>query len=146
MSDGTDFHTDEGWWFRRNPSGTVTIFADDSHGEPRETVLDAQTWAAAVAAVSITGATTEANRAALALHGVVGEEVQIFVNSRTVTATAGSLSYEEICRLAHVRAGRVPTVTYDRAGGAKREGILAPGEACVVQDGTVLDVAVTGSA
>lgn len=67
-SNATDgFHAREEWFFKRLPGGMVRITS--AKGTPRSVVLDASTWASAVASVSAAGETGETYRAALGFHG-----------------------------------------------------------------------------
>jgi hypothetical protein len=142
----TGFHAHSGWYFRRNPDGSVTVHADDSCGEPRDVTFDPGTWASAVASVSYAGETGETYRAALSFHGEVGGYAQAIINSRPSTVPAGPLSYEQVCEFAGIDAARVPTVTFKRAGGAKPDGILAPGETMYAINGAIIGAMVTGNA
>lgn len=69
--DPPGFHARDGWYFRREPDGTVRILAPDSlgPGANQRIDLDANTWASVVASVSAAGETSETWRAALAFHG-----------------------------------------------------------------------------
>lgn len=63
------FHAQAGWSFEREPTGSVRI---DS---PKGTViLNADTWASAVAAVSHDGENRQTFDAAVALHGQTEDE------------------------------------------------------------------------
>lgn len=67
--DSPGFHAHSGWFFRREPDGSVRILAPDSQATHQVVTLDANTWASVVASVSDTGETGETFRAALAAHG-----------------------------------------------------------------------------
>lgn len=58
------FHAHDGWHFRRNEDGSVTIWpgvGDEASFEPSE-------WASIVASVSVGGETSQAYHRALGLH------------------------------------------------------------------------------
>lgn len=65
------FHSKNGWCFERLPTGSVRIDSPNS-----SVVLDANTWASAVASVSKEGEDRASFDAALALHGWSDEEQQ----------------------------------------------------------------------
>lgn len=67
------FHAHSGWFFRREPDGSVRILAPDSlgPGAQQTVVLDAGTWASVVASVSASGEDGTTFRAAERLHGGV---------------------------------------------------------------------------
>lgn len=71
------FHASGGWYFRREPDGSVRLMAPDSLGPGAHQLvtLDANTWASAVASVSAGGETAESFRAAEALHA--GERLAV---------------------------------------------------------------------
>ncbi len=64
------FHAHSGWFFRREPDGSVRILAPDSLGPGAQQVgiFDAGTWASIVASVSASGESGETFRSAEALH------------------------------------------------------------------------------
>lgn len=68
--DNPGFHAHSGWYFRREPEGSVRILAPDSLGPGAHQVvtLDASTWASVAASVSAPGESGETYRAALAAH------------------------------------------------------------------------------
>ena len=59
------FHARDGWHFKRNEGGTVTIWAGD---DGPEAVFEANTWASIVASVAASGETGATYRQALAFH------------------------------------------------------------------------------
>jgi hypothetical protein len=63
--DRSGFHARDGWYFKRNDGGTVTIWAGD---DGPEIVLEPTTWASIVASVAAGGETTTSYRHALAFH------------------------------------------------------------------------------
>ena len=69
MSGPLGFHARDGWYFHREPDGSVTIYASTPSAATRVT-LDANTWASVVASVSVTGETAETFNHALTFHGV----------------------------------------------------------------------------
>lgn len=64
------FHAHSGWYFRREPDGSVRITAPDSigPGAHQTVVLDPDTWASAVASVSASGDDGATFRAAERFH------------------------------------------------------------------------------
>jgi hypothetical protein len=64
------FHAHSGWYFRREPDGSVRITAPDSlgPGAHQTVVLDPGTWASAVASVSASGEDGATFRAAERFH------------------------------------------------------------------------------
>lgn len=67
--DSPGFHAHSGWYFRREPDGSVRILAPDSQATHQVVTLDASTWASVVASVCASGETFHTHRAALAAHG-----------------------------------------------------------------------------
>jgi hypothetical protein len=69
----TGFHARDGWFFRREPNGSVRLTAPDSLGAgARQTVvLDPDTWASVVASVCAVGEDSDTFRAARNFHGDV---------------------------------------------------------------------------
>ena len=59
------FHARQGWYFRREPDGSVRIFVDSLDGG---IILDANTWASVVAHVCARGENFDTFTAAVAFH------------------------------------------------------------------------------
>jgi len=68
--ENSGFHARDNWFFRREDDGSVRIVAPDSMGPGahQTVVLDANTWASAVASVSAAGETSETFQAARQFH------------------------------------------------------------------------------
>lgn len=73
------------------------------------------------------------------------KESTVVINGQEWTIRGGEASYATIISLAAVR-GSYPSVTYQKGGGEKREGVLAPGESVVLGERTVFNVVTTDSA
>jgi hypothetical protein len=64
----TGFHANDGWYFERQPDGSVKISAAVNRCAETITLPPAE-WASVVTAVSAQGETSETYQAALRLHG-----------------------------------------------------------------------------
>jgi hypothetical protein len=68
----------------------------------------------------------------------------VTINTNTYSIDGPTLTYGTICSLAGISSGNQPTVTYYYEGGVS--GIIGPTDTLDVEDGTVIDVAVTNRA
>jgi hypothetical protein len=59
------FHAHDGWFFKRNEDGSVTVWAGDDGAEQS---FEPSEWASIVASVSVGGETGATYRRALGLH------------------------------------------------------------------------------
>lgn len=68
-----EFHSRDGFYFKRLPDGSVRIrIAEDAKSDAktlRQIKLPASEWASVVANVSASGETAESHRAAVSFHG-----------------------------------------------------------------------------
>jgi hypothetical protein len=69
MDNPKGFHARDGWYFRRTDGGGVLITAVTSETRSDVVLLDAATWASAVASVSARGENAETFAEASRLHG-----------------------------------------------------------------------------
>lgn len=97
------FHAREGWFFRREPDGSVRLQAPDSAGPGahQTVVLDANTWASAVASVCLAGENGTTYRRALAYHSDEGADVDR-------VAQAAYAAYGEATGRKNVRGEAMP--------------------------------------
>lgn len=62
------FHAKDGWYFERQPDGSVQIWQTDGDGRDHEVIVTAETWASIVASVSLGGEENGRFYEALAFH------------------------------------------------------------------------------